>query len=112
MVRLQLHLSDGPGRCDILRLEGELDLSTEITLGKACADLLERRHSKIVIDASGLEFCDCSGLSTLIHAQREAERQGGYLRLIGVHGQLARLLTVAGLVDSFPPYEDLRQACG
>jgi hypothetical protein len=48
----------------------------------------------------------------MILTQRQAERRGGYLRLIGVHGPLARLLTLGGLVDTFPPYADLRQACG
>ncbi|NJP91781.1 hypothetical protein HCN51_20345 [Nonomuraea sp. FMUSA5-5] len=39
-----------------------------------------------------------------------AEERGGALRLIGVHGALARLLTITGLVHLFPPCRDFAQA--
>ncbi|MEU6729223.1 STAS domain-containing protein [Nonomuraea wenchangensis] len=57
-----------------------------------------------------LGFCDSHGLGVLIDAQRRAEKRGGALRLIGVQGTLARLLTVTQLVDLFPPYSDLSHA--
>ncbi|SDJ42865.1 STAS domain-containing protein [Nonomuraea jiangxiensis] len=111
MSPLQLQIRELPD-CDVIHLGGELDLFSHAGLRWACTDLLQRHHTKIVIDATRLDFCDCAGLNILINAQREAERQGGFLRLIGVHGQLARLLTVAALIDQFPPYADLRQARG
>lgn len=46
----------------------------------------------------------------MIASQRRAESSGGALRLIGVHGMLARLLTLTQLVDLFPPYAGLEQA--
>ncbi|WP_336211662.1 STAS domain-containing protein [Nonomuraea sp. LPB2021202275-12-8] len=108
--RLALHVDDRQD-VSVVRLDGELDLGTDAYLVGACADLIARDRVKIVVDVSGLGFCDCSGLSALIAEKREAERRGGYLRLVGVHGLLARLLTVAELADAFPPYADLRQAC-
>ncbi|MEU6798135.1 STAS domain-containing protein [Nonomuraea wenchangensis] len=62
------------------------------------------------VDAEELGFCDSHGLWVLIDAQRRAEKRGGALRLIGVQGTLARLLTVTQLVDLFPPYSDLSHA--
>ncbi|WP_327584649.1 STAS domain-containing protein [Nonomuraea sp. NBC_00507] len=109
--RLALQVDDYHG-VTVLRLNGELDLGTGEAFTRACAQLLVRDQVKIVVDVSGLGFCDCSGLSAFIAEQREAERRGGYLRLLGVHGSLARLLTLTDLLDAFPPYTDLRQACG
>ncbi|HUR03172.1 MAG TPA: STAS domain-containing protein [Nonomuraea sp.] len=111
MTELVLRVIERP-TCDVVCLDGELDLATETRLRRACADLLQRHHARIVMDVGGLDFCDCAGLAVLINVQGEAERQGGFLRLVGVHGPLARLLTAAELVDTFPPYSDLRQACG
>lgn len=110
MTRLVLHIDEQP-ECRVLRLDGELDIETEAGFVRTCDDLLDAGHANIIVDASRLSFCDCGGVGAMILAQRRAERRGGYLRLIGVHGPLARLLTLGGLVDTFPPYADLRQAC-
>jgi anti-sigma B factor antagonist len=111
MARLVLHIDEHP-ECRVLRLDGELDIETEADFIRTCYDLLEGGQTNIIVDTSRLSFCDCSGLGAMILTQRQAERRGGYLRLIGVHGPLARLLTLGELVDTFPPYADLRQACG
>jgi anti-sigma B factor antagonist len=110
-TRLVLRVADHQG-VSVLRLDGELDLATQPYFVRACDRLLAHGQVKIVVDVSGLGFCDCTGLSALIAEQRQAERNGGYLRLVGVHGTLARLLTLAELVDVFPPYTDVRQASG
>ncbi|WP_431921032.1 STAS domain-containing protein [Nonomuraea jabiensis] len=110
-TQLALRVDDHQGVC-VLRLNGELDLATKPLFTHACARLLAHGQAKIVVDVSELGFCDCTGLSALIAEQQQAEQRGGYLRLVGVHGPLARLLTLAELVDAFPPYTDLRQACG
>ncbi|MEV4020314.1 STAS domain-containing protein [Nonomuraea angiospora] len=110
-TRLALRI-DGHQGISVLRLDGELDLATEQSFVRACTRLLAQGQVKIVLDVSRLAFCDCTGLGALIAEQQQAERLGGYLRLIGVHGPLARLLTLTELVDAFPTYVDLRQACG
>ncbi|MGI5288966.1 STAS domain-containing protein [Nonomuraea polychroma] len=96
----------------VLHVDGELDLATEHIFRRACDQLLARGHAKIVVDVGGLSFCDCTGLGAFIAAQQQAEWRGGYLRLVGVRRQLAKLLRLAQLVDTFPPYTDLRHACG
>ncbi|WP_063711582.1 STAS domain-containing protein [Nonomuraea coxensis] len=80
----------------LVRLDGELDLLTRPRLSAACDALLERGVRRIVIDASGLSFSDCAGLSALLGVQREAWRRGGSLVLTGVHGMPARLLAITG----------------
>ncbi|MGP3965728.1 STAS domain-containing protein [Nonomuraea sp. 3N208] len=108
---LALRVDDRRG-VSVLHLDGELDLATEPVFLDTCAQLLAGGQVKIVVDVSRLRFCDCTGLNALLAEQRQAEQRGGYLRLIGVQRPLARLLTLAELVDAFPPYADLRQACG
>ncbi|MEV4084763.1 STAS domain-containing protein [Nonomuraea fuscirosea] len=111
MTRLSVHLEEHQ-RCCVVRLEGELDMGSHAVFAHTCAGLLRRDHIKIIVDVGELDFCDCSGVEAMINAQREAERRGGYLRLVGVHGPLARLLTVIELIDTFPPYADVKHASG
>jgi anti-anti-sigma factor len=94
----------------VVSLAGDLDRASEPALCRALDHALTRRPPKIIIDAAGLGFCDSRGLWALITRQRHAETRGGSLRLIGVHGPLATLLTITQLVDMFPPYAGLDQA--
>ncbi|MET8987806.1 STAS domain-containing protein [Nonomuraea wenchangensis] len=97
-------------RFSLLGLEGELDRETHTALLDVLDPLLVASRPRIVLDTEELSFCDSHGLWVLIDAQRRAEKRGGALRLIGVQGTLARLLTVTQLVDLFPPYSDLSHA--
>ncbi|GAA2266543.1 hypothetical protein GCM10010149_03520 [Nonomuraea roseoviolacea subsp. roseoviolacea] len=94
----------------LVRLGGEIDRNTWASLARTFTQLLSAERPRIVVDAAELRFCDSSGLWELISAQRRAEAAGGSLRLIGVHGVLARLLTITRLVDRFPPYSGLEEA--
>ncbi|MEV5552953.1 STAS domain-containing protein [Nonomuraea wenchangensis] len=89
----------------VVRLEGELDLLTRPRLSAACDDLLSRGVRRIVIDATGLSFSDCAGLSALLGVRREAWRRGGSLVLTGVHGMPARLLAITGAAATLLPAE-------
>ncbi|WP_091086065.1 STAS domain-containing protein [Nonomuraea wenchangensis] len=89
----------------VVRLDGELDLLTRPLLSAACDDLLSRGVRRIVIDATGLSFSDCAGLSALLGVRREAWRRGGSLVLTGVHGMPARLLAITGAAATLLPAE-------
>ncbi|GAA3264144.1 STAS domain-containing protein [Nonomuraea helvata] len=109
MTQLTITIKQRP-RFALLELEEELDHQTHPALLHALDGLLTASRPRIVVDTAQLEFCDSHGLWVLIDAQSRAEKRGGALRLIGVQGSLARLLTVTQLVDLFPPYSDLTQA--
>lgn len=58
-----------------------------------------RRH--LVIDATGLTFCDSKGLEALLGVQDSLTRAGATLELSGVHGALRRALDLPGLAQAF-----------
>ncbi|MEV4287842.1 STAS domain-containing protein [Nonomuraea bangladeshensis] len=89
----------------VVRLDGELDILTRPRLSAACDELLSRGVRRIVIDATGLSFSDCAGLSALLGVQRETWRRGGSLVLTGVHGMPARLLAITGAAATLLPGE-------
>jgi anti-sigma B factor antagonist len=85
---------DGP--VPVIRVRGELDLSTAPRLCGTVERVAGNR--RVMIDLSGLEFCDSTGLRALVGATREIEINGGKAALVvPPGGLLARLLELSGL---------------
>jgi len=51
----------------------------------------------LVIDLSEVEFCDSSGLSALLIAERKMKEHGGKVRLLHVHKKVLNLIKISML---------------
>ena len=85
----------------IARLEGDLDIVTTPVLRERLLSTLSPGMRLLVIDLSGVSFCDVSGLAALIGTQRRARGLGITVRLAAPRPQTARLLRVTGLDQCF-----------
>ena len=90
------------GAAQVVRVAGELDLSTAARLCRAIdAAAAARWRPRVTIDLTELTFCDSTGLRALIGAVREVEVRGGRAALVLTSGgTLDRLLQLTGL-DEF-----------
>jgi anti-sigma B factor antagonist len=92
-------------------LAGEIDFANATSLQErivaACA---ERGATALVLDVSGVEFMDSSGLRALLGLQRELESGGGGLALLAPTAQVRGILTLTGLDRQLPAVETLTQA--
>ncbi|MFG2264839.1 STAS domain-containing protein [Streptomyces sp. NPDC048720] len=66
----------------VLRVGGELDLMTSPVLRQRVHDVVAEGHHSLVLDLSGVFFCDSSGVGVLIAARRLIRSCQGRLRLI------------------------------
>ena len=82
-----------------IRLAGELDLSVTDVLEDRIAAEVARGQDRIVLDVSGLEFVDSTGISTFIVASKQLNARGGWLRLEGVTGVPRKALEITGVYD-------------
>ncbi|GGS98264.1 anti-sigma factor antagonist [Planobispora rosea] len=99
------------GAVTVAHLTGELDPSTVPTLREAVEPLWERADvAAVVLDAAGVTFCDSTGISALIGIRRQSQAAGKRLVLSGVHGTLARFLTITGLRQAFEIHDSVQQA--
>ncbi|MFD6892812.1 STAS domain-containing protein [Streptomyces sp. NPDC059957] len=92
------------GEAVVVRLSGEMDLSR---VGEVRALLLEAAtraggRADIVVDLSGLTFCDSAGLNLLLRARLQAVESGRTLRLAAPNAQMLRLLEITGALSLFP----------
>jgi len=83
--------------CTIARLEGELDIATVPALRERLLGVLGPGVRLLIIDLSGVSFCDVAGLAVLIGTQRRATARGIVVRLAAPRPQLAKLLRITGL---------------
>lgn len=97
------------GEAVIFRLCGSLDIATSPAVRAALLEGADGKH-ELVVDLTGLEFLDSTGLGALIGAQRRALEQGGSVRLVINEGPIARLLNITGLVRVFSVYHSLEAA--
>ena len=89
-----------------VEVRGELDLATAGELEAALAG--EDPGGKTVIDLSGCEFLDSSGLGVLLAEVKRAESEGGSLALVAPE-RIRRVLELAG-VDVRVPIHATRDA--
>jgi anti-sigma B factor antagonist len=99
-------LHDAPG----VAAFGEIDIdaapSLEATLDAAIRD----SQGAFVIDLSGVEFLDSSGLGVLVRAQARLGREDRALAVICPPGPVRRLFEVAGSDDIFVLYSTRDEA--
>ncbi|MDP9849985.1 anti-anti-sigma factor [Streptosporangium lutulentum] len=89
---------------------GDLDKLSVPRLDEELTELLDRGRVCLIIDATDLDFCDSTGIWMLLATLRRAYERNGWLRLVGVHGFLGRLLELTRLREAFPIDPDLGQS--
>ncbi|GAA4579683.1 STAS domain-containing protein [Micromonospora coerulea] len=82
-----------------LRLAGELDMSTAPELTAAIDRLARAGERHLLIDLTELTFCDSTGIAAIVRGDNRAAAEGGWLRVTGASGRVARVLQVTGLAD-------------
>ncbi|MGI5268697.1 STAS domain-containing protein [Nonomuraea sp. CA-218870] len=98
------------GDTAVISVVGELDTTRCSRLDEALGAALSDGRVHLVIDATGLTFCDSMGLRTLIEHVQRAKAAGGWLRLAGARGVLRRLLEVTGVAAVIPADPDVATA--
>ncbi|MQA86392.1 MAG: anti-sigma factor antagonist [Streptosporangiales bacterium] len=99
------------GPYTIVAIDGELDIATAYTLRERLLDILHRDDTRIVVDLSGVSFCDVSGLATLVATKRRARLLGGTLRLAAPRPQVRTILRLTGLHRHLAVYPTTAAAC-
>ncbi len=105
LLRVEVH---AVADCHVARLFGEIDLSNAADLQSVLSGLV--KQGPVVVDLSGLEFVDSTGLSALIVARRQAEASGNRVALAGARGPVRRVLAITELDRHLGSYDDVPAA--
>jgi anti-sigma B factor antagonist len=111
-VELQVS-SRSQGDHTIVTLAGEIDLYTAPRLQtELVAAMRSADPALVVVDMSGVEFCDSTGMNVLLAAHRQACARGGDLALAAPRAPVRKILEVTGLASVFTVHDDLATLTG
>lgn len=85
----------------VITISGDLDISSAPSLREPLETALRDTGPLVVIDLSGVTFCDAAGLTLLTGARRITEPEGVTLVLAAPRPHMVRLLRVSGLSRVF-----------
>ncbi|WP_225848866.1 STAS domain-containing protein [Streptomyces sp. HPF1205] len=95
----------------LITAAGELDYSNATDLGEVIRET-PFPPAGVVIDLTGLLYCDSTGITVLVAAYQQARSAGVPLALAGLSGDLQRVFGIAGLHEIFDSYPTVEQAVG
>jgi anti-anti-sigma factor len=90
--------------------ERKLDVSVSPELKGEFILLCRPAVKTLIVDLGDVEFCDSSGLSALLIAERLMRQQGGKVKLVGVHKKVLSLLKISQLDKVFPVFDTVAKA--
>jgi anti-sigma B factor antagonist len=103
--RLRVEVIDG-ARSARIALHGEFDIASADDASRALQELLRRDLDAVVIDLSGLDFMDSTGVKFLVDGRDTARARGVRLTLVPGGDPVRRVLTVSGVTALFEDAHD------
>jgi anti-sigma B factor antagonist len=95
----------------VARLTGELDISAADRTGKRIAEAVPSSARGLVVDMSGLEFMDSSGVSMLFNLARQVGSHRQQLRVVAPPGRpVSRVLQIVEFERAAPIDADVDSA--
>jgi len=96
----------------VVTISGEVDIASAPELREQLLGLLRPGASRLVVDLSGVTFCDASGLAVLVGVARRARLLDGAMRLAAPVPLLATVLRLTGLDSRFEIFATVPEALG
>ena len=87
-------------------IHGDIDMSTSTQVREHLIPLFDKNQKAVVVDLSGVEYIDSSGIATLVEGLQWSHSSNNKFRLAGLTPmvrdvfEIARLLTVFEVFDS------------
>ncbi len=74
--------------------------------------LADDRPAHVIVDMSGVAFCDSTGMNVLLSSLRRARERGGQLELAAPRAAVRKILQVTGLDSVFTVLDESVAASG
>jgi anti-sigma B factor antagonist len=106
MIELDTH----PSGAAVLRVEGRLTMVDAPALRAAAGEAVAGAATTVVVDLSGCEFMDSSGLGAVIAGLKAARQAGGDLRIAAPSPQVLTVLQLTNLERVLRPFASVAEA--
>ncbi|MDE0115374.1 MAG: STAS domain-containing protein [bacterium] len=85
------------GRWEVLTVTGEIDMATAPRFRQRLLAVISAGAHNVVIDLSGVDFIDSTGLGVLMGAAKRVRSAGGDIRLVMAGSRLGDLVELTRL---------------
>lgn len=90
----------------VLKVTGRLDASAVKYLKEDVTSMIKSKITLLVLDMSGVDFIDSSGLGSLVSCLRLVNSENGDIRLAALQDQIRALIELTRLHRVFQIFED------
>jgi anti-sigma B factor antagonist len=103
---LELEEERSDGGVHIVNVSGEIHVSTAPSFRDQLNEVIAGGSSMLVLDLSGVEFIDSTGLSVLLNGLRLVNQRHGRLALVCTNPTVMRLFQITSLDATFDIFTD------
>jgi anti-sigma B factor antagonist len=94
----------------VITLPAEIDMANAGEAGRQLESAIAPGVRAVIADMTATKFCDSSGISMLVRANKQAAANGTQLRLVVRSTAILRAFTLVRLDQLLPIYPSLSQA--
>ena len=98
------------GPASLIDVVGSLTLFESSALRQAIAGLIAEKRKDIILNLSGLEYLDSSGIGELVRNYLTVIKRGGSLKVVGLSERVEDILKITQLYKVFPEFPDEQAA--
>ena len=94
----------------VVTVAGEIDVYTAPKLRERIVALVDQGQYNLVIDMSGVEFLDSTGLGVLVGGLNRVRAHDGSLSLVCADERILKIFRITGLTKVFPIHPSVDEA--
>ena len=94
------------GAVSVLDVSGRLTSFEAGALRDSVSRLLEQGRREIVLNLSGLQYLDSSGIGELARVYVAVVKQSGQIKVVGLSSKIEEVLKITQLYQVFPEFPD------
>ena len=98
------------GKISIVDLSGPLTSFETAALNETIASLIRQGRKRIVLNLSGLDYLDSSGVGQLVRTYLMVIKAGGEMRAVGLTPRVEEIMKITKLSQVFPEFPDEEEA--
>jgi anti-sigma B factor antagonist len=110
MIDWEIDKAGDGGDVLVFKLTGRLETTESEYLLSVIENRIEEGDSKLVLDCDRLSYLSSLGLGTLVRARARMKKAGGDVKLAGVHGVIASVISAVNLDRIFHLYPTVEAA--
>jgi anti-sigma B factor antagonist len=101
---------ESPNGAHVINVRGEIHLTTAPEFSQRLTTAIEAGRTALVLDLSGVEFIDSTGLSVLLNGLRRVHQLNGRMALVTENPTVLRLFHITNLDSTFDIFGDRESA--